>query len=103
MRWLFFLALVTVVWFLAHASEGARKLMDNHRRGAPPGTAASFSVMPGMIVMPIASLGVAVVADHFVSHWGIRVVAILHLVWGVYLFGYIALTVIRLRRFASRA
>ena len=101
-RWLLLLLLVTAVWWLAHATEGARKLVDNHRRGLPPETRASFSVMPGMIVMPIASMSLAVVADRFARPWGFRVVALIHLALGVCLFSYIALAIIRARRPSSR-
>ena len=59
--------------------------------------------MPGMLVMPIASMSVAVVADEFAATWGFRIVALLHLVWGVYLFSYIALIIIRVRRLYARA
>ena len=95
--------LVTVIWFLAHVAGGAERLMENHRRGLPPETKASFSIMPGMLVMPIASMATAAVADEIAAPWGFRVVVLLHLVCGAYLFSYIALIILRLRRFSSRA
>jgi hypothetical protein len=69
----------------------------------PPETRASVSIMPGMLVMPIVSMGVAFIADTYVAKWGFRVVALIHLVWGVYLFSYIAVSIIRVRRFYGRA
>jgi uncharacterized membrane protein len=59
--------------------------------------------MPGMIVMPLASMIVAAAADEFAPPRGFHVVVLLHLVLGVYLFGYIALTIFRMRRLHGRA
>jgi hypothetical protein len=98
MRWFLLLLLVTAVWFLVHAADGATSLMKKHLRGVPPGTKSSFSIMPGMIVMPIVSMAVAFVADRIAGPWGFRIVALLHLIWGVYLFAYIAITLKRVRR-----
>lgn len=103
MRWLLLLLLATVVWFLAHAAPAARKLLENARRGSPPEARVSFSLMPGMVVMPVASISVAAVADHFAPTRGFQIVVLLHLAWGTYLIAYIALNIVRARRTLRRA
>lgn len=103
MRWLLLLLLVTVVWFLVHVAGAAGTLLDNHRRGQPPDAKVGFSLFPGMIVMPIASMGIAVIGDRFAMPWGFRVVATLHMICGVWLAGYIAWVILRIRGPRRRA
>ena len=102
MRYLLLLALLTVVWFLVHMVGAAQQRMRNHRRGLPPETPAGVSIFPGMIVMPLGFLSLAVVVDKYAAPWGFRIVAALHLVFGVIAFSYIAATIVRLRKIYGR-
>jgi len=97
-RWLLLLVLLTVVWFLAHVAESARRKMGNRRRGLPPETPATASILPGMIMLPLGFLAVAVGGDAYGAPWVYRVVAVGHLIYGAILLIYIAVTIMRLRR-----
>ena len=100
MRWLLFLVLATLVWFLVHASSAARVLFAMERGARPPGTSTRFSPMPGMLVMPLVSMAAAALADA-AAPWGFRAVVYLHVVGGAWLLGYVALAIVRARRGAS--
>ena len=103
MRWLIFLVLLTIVWFLVHLTGAARQKMDNHRRSLPPETPAGVSIFPGMIVMPLGFLSLAVVVDKYAAPWGYRIVTALHLIIGIVAFSYIVVTIVRPRRIYGRA
>jgi hypothetical protein len=83
MPWWLLLLLLIVVWFLESVASAAAKSVAAKRRGAQGGTGSGTSLMPGLIVMPLLFLGIALAVDHFVNPWGTRVVGTLSAAMGV--------------------
>ena len=103
MPWWLLLVLLVAVWFLESLAAAASKTVAARRRGISHGSGGGVSLMPGLIVMPLLFLGIALVVDHFANPWGTRAVGLLHAVFGVVLVTYIAWASHYLKAFASGA
>lgn len=89
MPWWLLLVLLGAVWFLESIAAAAAKTVAARRRGITYGS-GGVSVMPGLLVMPLLFLGIALAVDHFANPWGTRAVALLHGVFAIVLVTYIA-------------
>lgn len=82
MPWWLLLILLVVVWFLESLAAAAASSVAAKRRGAAR-IRGGTSLIPGLIVMPLLFLGVALGVDHFASPWGTRIVGVLNAMIGV--------------------
>jgi hypothetical protein len=89
MPWWLLLVLLMAVWFLESLAEAAARAVAAKRRDAPPGSGGGVSIMPGLIIMPLLFLGIALGIDQVMNHWGTRIIGLLHAVFGVVLATYI--------------